>query len=264
MHTAEMLRRELYQFHIYGRSVEREAVIPHWGLRDRFGIVITEPFGDIGASLLVQNFITMFYEARPERKEADPQYPEIFHVGGRFGNHAPFDFYPARKEVFVEPDAPTLLERLNDFGITHLALPECIPGEVLEPYWWADRHAFPERTEWAALYSSTGRVQDPTFFLCGLDPITEANMLTALDVQSWVSRLKTWSIEEVRRRLAGPTPTHEAERWVRVVCERADEVPEAELERIRKQRAAFVGERGLPTEAYRQIAPPEALRFIGG
>ncbi|GAA2004113.1 hypothetical protein [Brevibacterium samyangense] len=266
MHTAEQLSRDLYQFHADGREVPREYVIPAWGLRDRFGIVITEPFGDIGASLLVQNFINMFYDARPERRERDPQYPEIyvFHVGGTFGNHSPFDFYPARKEVFLEADSPTLLERLNDYGITHLALPECDPGAVIEPNWWADRHAFLERTQWASLYSASGRVQDPSFFICGLDPVVEANTRAALDVEGRLAWLDEVTPEDVRPRLAGPTPLHEAERWVRVVRERSGEVSAADRSRILRGRESFVGTNGLPTESYRQIAPTDALRFMGG
>ena len=70
---------------------------------DRFGIVVTEPLGGLGGSLLLQLAIAKFYSVRPDRRASVPVYPEIylFHVGGPHGDFSYFDFWPPRKEVRV-------------------------------------------------------------------------------------------------------------------------------------------------------------------
>src|SRR5947209_843676 len=133
MHTARQLNAELFEICKASEFSSREDLLPGWGPLDRLGVVMTEPFGAIGASHLIQLAITAFYDAVPSRREGtlrdkDPRalYPDIylFHVGGEFGDHSAFDFWPARKEVFVPGDARFVLDAVNDRGITRLAVPD--------------------------------------------------------------------------------------------------------------------------------------------
>ncbi len=123
---AEQLFVEAFEVHIEGVLVSHEAVFPDWSLLDRFGIVVTEPLGGLGASLLLQLAIAEFYDVRPDRRAGTPVYPEIylFHVGGPHGGFSYFDFWPPRKEVRVAASQPVaLLEAINTHRITRLAIP---------------------------------------------------------------------------------------------------------------------------------------------
>ncbi len=126
MHVADQLFVEAFEVRIGGERVSPEAVFPDWSLLDRFGIVVTEPLGGLGASLLLQLAIAKFYSVRPDRRADMPVYPEIylFHVGGPHGDFSYFDFWPPRKEVRVAASQPvSLLEAINAHGITRLAIP---------------------------------------------------------------------------------------------------------------------------------------------
>jgi hypothetical protein len=170
-----------------GAPVELESVFPDWGVYDRLGVVMHEPFGALGASHLIQLSIVLFYDARPSRRAGRVQpgdersiYPEIylFHVGGRHGNHGSFDFWPARKEVFIENDARAVLDAINDRAITRLAVPDTPPIPI--EHEWKEPAAARDRIGSAFAYSATGRVVDPDFEIAGLDPITEFNVRTTL------------------------------------------------------------------------------------
>ena len=45
---------------VEGERVSADTVFPDWAPLDRFGIVVTEPLGGLGASLLLQLAIAMF------------------------------------------------------------------------------------------------------------------------------------------------------------------------------------------------------------
>src|SRR5436190_24384995 len=88
MHVADQLFVEAFEVRIGDERVSPEAVFPDCSLLDRFGIVVTEPLGGLGASLLLQLAIAKFYSVRPDRRASVPVYPEIylFHVGGPHGD----------------------------------------------------------------------------------------------------------------------------------------------------------------------------------
>lgn len=60
MHVADQLFVEAFEVRIGDERVSPEAVFPDWSLLDRFGIVVTEPLGGLGASLLLQLAIAKF------------------------------------------------------------------------------------------------------------------------------------------------------------------------------------------------------------
>jgi hypothetical protein len=53
MHVADQILVEAFEVQIGGERVGPEAVFPDWSRLDRFGIVVTEPLGGLGASLLL-------------------------------------------------------------------------------------------------------------------------------------------------------------------------------------------------------------------
>src|SRR5258708_26780336 len=119
MRAASQLFVEAFEVQIDGERVSPDTVLRDWSPLDRFGIVVTEPLGGLGASLLLQLAIAIFYSVRPDRRASVPVYPEIylFHVGGPHGDFSYFDFWPSRKEVRVAASQPvSLLEAINAHG----------------------------------------------------------------------------------------------------------------------------------------------------
>ena len=157
MHTAEQLDRSMFSVRIVGQKADRSDVFPDWMATDRLGVVVWQPFGAVGASHLIQLAITCFYDLRPERRGPNGVYPEIylFHVGGRHGDHSPYDFWPARKEVFVDADPRDVLDQINDKGITRLAVPD--GSAVPATHRPKERETALDRIISAFAYSPTGQ-----------------------------------------------------------------------------------------------------------
>ena len=108
----------------------------NFGELDRFGIVATEPYGALGAGLLISLATAAFYDVPGKQRRSSTLYPEIyiFHVGGPWGSHSSFDFWPERKEVFVAADPADALRAINQCGITHLAVPDGPGRDIAHAY----------------------------------------------------------------------------------------------------------------------------------
>jgi hypothetical protein len=85
-------------------------------------------------------------------------YPEIylFHVGGPWGSHSSFDFWPEGKEVFLGSDPVEVLRAINQFGITHLAVPDVTRYVVQHRY--RETEIAHYRLKQCYAYSVTGNV----------------------------------------------------------------------------------------------------------
>jgi hypothetical protein len=184
----------MFDIEVGGKQASRHKVLPQWGPHDRVGVVADRPFGALGAALLMQLAITAFYDERPSRRSPEHAiYPEIylFHVGGYWGDYAPFDLYPARKEVEGISDPRAVLEAVNDRAITRLLVPDCAPGELghewEKPESRADRQSAIDRIASAYAYSPDGRVGGSTVSLTGLEPAVEQNAMAALHPGTWMS-----------------------------------------------------------------------------
>lgn len=256
MHTARQLHVELFDIKHYGVPATGEDLFPAWGPADRLGVVVSEPFGAVGASHLIQVAITAFYDARPERREHDgphAAYPEIylFHVGGPHGDHSGYDFWPARREVFLDTDPRGVLDAINDRAITRLVVPEREPTPLQHDLYEAEVAA--DRITSAFAYSASGRVPGADWMLTGLDERTEVNACLVLDPDL---RLTTSQrLEPV------PDPRLRERSWPTRVVQRLDEA-RAGLDRARDRRRALRDGRGLATETYRSISVDDALAML--
>lgn len=72
---------------IAGQDRTVQDVFPDWHRHDRFGLVIDEALGGVGASHLLQLAIWSYYTADQRRRNELTVYPEIyaFHIGGGHG-----------------------------------------------------------------------------------------------------------------------------------------------------------------------------------
>ncbi|WP_338180623.1 hypothetical protein [Jatrophihabitans sp.] len=222
---------------------------------------MTEPFGAIGASHLIQLAVTAFYDAVPSRRngslrdnDARAIYPEIylFHVGGAFGDHGSFDFWPARKEIFLPAEARLVLDAVNDRGITRLAVPDGIPRSV--EHEWKEPAAANDRISTVLVYGADGHVVDPTWQIAGLTPATESNVRRVLDPE--------------RRYASGPAePDYpqdallQSRHWrTRTELRRSEAAEGLAVAQLRRD--LLRDARGLAVEEYRTASVDEALALL--
>jgi hypothetical protein len=98
--------------------------------------------------------------SKPSRRKELAVYPEIyaFHIGRGRGAHAPYDFWPARREVITSMDHREVLDAINDRGITRLAVPDRpIRTVVHRP---KEEDAAFDRLASGFVYSASGRVSE--------------------------------------------------------------------------------------------------------
>src|ERR1700722_18838552 len=118
MHTSTELRSDSFSIELDGRQATITELLPGGGAGARAGdpgrrgIVVDEPAGAVGASLLLLAAITAFYDAQRARSERFYIYPEyfVFHVGRLRGDHSMLDVWPSHKEVVVADDPDAILE----------------------------------------------------------------------------------------------------------------------------------------------------------
>lgn len=254
MHVATLLKSDMFDIHIEGRVAAISDVFADWNPHDRFGLVIDEPFGGIGATHLLQIAMTSFYDIKPVRRAERAVYPEIyaFHVGGGRGAHAPYDFWPARREVILSTDHREVLDAINDRGITRLVVPDR-PPRAVEHRPKEEDAAF-DRIVSAFVYDASGRVSDGDLMISGNDRRTEYNPDQVLKPYS-AERFAT--ARPIPGRAVKETDNSYAE-WLRT---RAADVTDEDRVRATERRHAL-REDGLATESYRRIGIEEALKRL--
>ncbi|MDV3126018.1 hypothetical protein M1247_13910 [Mycobacterium sp. 21AC1] len=266
MHTALQLSADDFRIKIDGAPSDLASLLPGWTPHDRFGIVVHEPYGAIGASYLIQAAIVAFYDVRPQRRAGrgpgivEPNdvaiYPDIyiFHVGGRHGDFSMFDFWPARKEVFVESDPRLVLDAVNDRGITRLAVPDVPPRPVEHEY--KEPAAARDRIESVFAYSASGQVDLPDITIHGVRPAAEVSPSDVLDPKRMCADVSAPDFV----RLTTTDPVLLQREWARLVQLRADEGSEG-LELARARRSALDDGQVL-RETYRRISVDDALNRL--
>ena len=253
MHMIHLVGSEMFDVQVGDSPATADAVFPNWSASDRFGIVIDEPFGAIGASHLVQLAATLFYDVKPGRRTQRKVYPEIYalHYGQGYGAHAPFDFWPARREVIVQRDPQLLLDAINDRAITRLAIPDR-PARPIE-HRPKEEDAALDRIVSAFIYDATGRTADAQFSIHGNDKRTEYNAREVL-------RLSRGAPRPASPRKGASVPVKESDtsyyEWIE--C-RKDDTNREDQERAERRRAMLKDEAGLVTETYRYLDAADAL-----
>lgn len=197
MHVAQQLRSDYFECRLEDELVAPEQLLGNWQPFDRFGLVIDEALGGLGASLLYQLAITQFYDCKPERRDAGATYPEfyIFHMGGPHGDFSHFDAWPPRKEIHLPANDPlALLEAINAHGISVLGVPEGSDGDtrVFErgPSSWAELGSARDRVRATFLYAPSGRVVCPDVVVRSSAPQTRENILGTIDIMSSVRAVR--------------------------------------------------------------------------
>lgn len=255
MHVLTLLKANMFDIRIGDQPASIADVLPDWHAHDRFGLVIDDAFGGIGATHLLQIAMTAFYDVKPSRKTELTVYPEIyaFHVGRGRGAHAPYDFWPARREVILETDDHrVILDAINDRGITRLAVPDRPMRDVSHRPKEVD--AALDRIASAFVYDPSGRLADADLMIAGTDKRTEYNPEQAL---------KPFSEERLAATKPSSTrPVKELDTsyadWLRL---RSGDVTEDERIAVQKRRADL-REGGLVMESYRRVSVTEALQRL--
>ena len=255
MHVLTLLKANMFDIQLGGQPASIADVLPDWHAHDRFGLVIDEALGGIGATHLLQIAMTAFYDVKPSRKTELTVYPEIyaFHIGKPRGAHAPYDFWPARREVILETtDHRIVLDAINDRGITRLAVPDRPMREVIHRP--KEEDAALDRIASAFVYHPSGRIAEPDLTISGNDRRTEYNPDQVL---------KPFSEERLAAMKPSSTrPVKELDTsyidWLRL---RSGDL--SEDERLAAQtRRTDLREGGLATESYRRVSVTEALQRL--
>jgi hypothetical protein len=270
MHVAGQLKADQFQVEVRGVPADRRDVLPSWSALDRLGVVVTEPLGGLGASLLIQLAIACFYDVKPTRRTTTPSYPDvyIFQVGGPHGDFSNFDIWPPRKEVQVPTGQPlALLEEINTHGISRLALPEGPVGDVTRlatgPSLWVEQASAVERLASCFLYSATGNVRNGDVRVSTSDARVAENVEDSLlPLEAAAGQLSALASENPPV-LPGLSIAADIERWAAVVRSRADEIT---AEARGRAAAAWAARREGESinESYRTVTAVEALAHLAG
>lgn len=254
MHMIHLVTSEMFQVRQRGLACSLNEVFPDWLQSDRFGIVIDEPFGGLGATQLIQVATTMFYDSKPSRRSERKIYPEIyaFHYGRGFGAHAPFDFWPARRETIVDRDHRVLLDAINDRGITRLAIPDRQSRDI--EHRPKEEDAALDRIVTAIVYSPTGRVDAADFSIRGADKRTEYNARQVLQLA------EGYPEEAARKKPPSGLLKERDSSYRDWINRRRSDTTSEDRERAEKRRKALQDETGLSSESYRFESVQVALR----
>jgi hypothetical protein len=248
VHTARQLDTEQFAITIDGASASPEELFPGWDARDRFGVVVHQKLGGVGASLLLQLAVAMFYatsQNRPGRV-----YPEVyvFHVGGWHGSHAWYDVFPPRKEAVVPDDAAAILDAVNDRAITRLAVVDG-PVERVRHHHQEPAAAL-ERVVSAFAYAPGGRTANADVQLAAQDLGAVENTQIILHPDA---------TRELQQRLASTLPPVRDDEDL--VYPRREPTSRAVREAASCRRDE-ISDSGLPVETYRRVPVQSALGML--
>jgi hypothetical protein len=256
MHVVSLLKSQMFDVRVDGKPAATSDIFPDWHVHDRFGLVIDEPFGGIGATHLLQLAMTLFYDIKPSRRTTLAVYPEIyaFHIGKGHGAHAPYDFWPARREVILSNDHREILDAINDRGITRLAVPERQPRQVTHRPKEAD--AALDRLVSAFVYRPDGRISNGDVVIAGNDKRTEYNPRQAL--RPFSPEGQTSAVSTSARPVKETDTSYQD--WLQ---QRSSDVSEDQRLAI-EQRREHLRQNGTVWESYRRIGIADALATLAG
>jgi hypothetical protein len=256
MHTSTELRSDSFSIELDGRPATIADVLPDAGANGRLGIVVREPCGAVGASLLLLAAITAFYDAQRARSDQFYIYPDyfLFHVGRPHGDHSMLDVFPSHKEVIVPDDPQLILQAINDRAITWLVVPEREPAAAPQ-----DREGLAsarDRIVASFSYSPTGRVAEHGDVRIAGNEATESCVRAVLDPEGVVATLGD-AEDGDHATLGDPADPYAAE-----LTRRAGEVAPETRAQLRADRDRL-RENGRPLESYRRLTLDQALGSLG-
>ena len=263
MHVATDIRKDMFTISVRGNRVGTDEILPDWSSRDRLGIVVREPWGSLGASLLMQLGALLHYEARPERRTRSAQYPQIyvFHVGQMHGDHSSFDVWPPRHEILVEEDPAALLAAINDRAITRLAVPDIPPHNTDFLYaaltGWSEESLILENLATAWTYDSSGTVASYDLKIQSSAPELERMSTWALRPEDNFARYAPMSGRElVETMQIGPSTENDLQQWLETLKNRMHETSASTRESIRNKRGPAESVR---VQTFRLLSTQELL-----
>lgn len=266
MHVATDIRKDMFNISIRGNPVDTDEVLPDWSLRDRLGIVIREPWGSLGASLLMQLCALLHYEARPERRASSAQYPQIyvFHIGQMHGDHSSFDVWPPRHEVLVEDNPAALLAAINDRAITRLAVPDIRPHSTdflhAALNGWSDESVILENLATAWAYDSSGIVASCDLRIQSSSAELERMSTWALSPEDTFAQYAPMSGRElVETMQIGPSTESDLQQWLQTLKNRIHETSVNTRQSIRNKRGPAESVR---VQTFRLLSTQEVLRRL--
>ena len=259
MHTATEIWFDAFSAEQAGFPVPSTEVLD-WGAQDRFGIVVREPFGALGAGLLILLAVAAFYEVPGRDRRNGILYPEIylFHVGQRWGDHSSLDFWPERKEILVADDADAVLAAINAAGITHLAVPDRPPALLAHVH--REPESAQDRVKQAFAYCASGTANDSDLVLATTSMEVISNYGFTLQPETWLPEFEV----EVAA-MAGATPyEREAVRVVDYMHAREREIARDDPHYLAaRERVALAVASCSITESYRRIDVASAIAMLG-
>lgn len=228
MHTAR-LNTEWFSVDRDGVVGGIDSIVPDCNQYDRFGIVVHDDMGAVGAGLLIQSVTAELFRARRAAGLRDT-YPEIyaFHVGKDHGDLSVYDFWPYNKEVVVPNDPTHVIHAINERAITRLAVPvgEAKPFDFV----WPELISFEERIRTVIGYSPDGVVAGGDVTIRASVESIEANTMATFDM---LSKMNQWRDDE----------TADVRRWVGHVGTRLGAVDAAVIDRAKVRHLANVHDR---------------------
>ncbi|WP_280416708.1 hypothetical protein [Nocardia carnea] len=258
MHAARQLSVSMFSSTLNGNNIDPHAVFPEWTAQDRFGIVVDEPLGGLGASLLMQLAIAKFYSVKTERIDRSPTYPEVylFHVGGRHGDFNNFDIWPPRKELFLPNDPLAVLDSINAHAITRIAVPAGCLGSYDRlrdgASSWAEIASARDRLRSCFQYDPSGVESKADWELTTSDAHTLENIFDTIYPAAG-SALFKWRVETgTPVPLPGLSNISDIAKWAAIVDQRLGELPSVHFEKAKQRLEARMSEDVL-VESYRQI-----------
>jgi hypothetical protein len=266
MHVATDVQKHMFKISVAGVPHSSEDFLPDWSIRDRLGIVVREPWGSLGASLLMQLGALLHYQARPSRRSTAAQYPQIyvFHIDTMHGDHSSFDVWPPRREILVEDDPAALLAAVNDRAITRLALPDRSPHSTnfLQSALtgWSDESFLRENLASAWLYNSDGNVESYDIRVESSAVELERMSVWALEPEATYAHYSPFSEAQlVKEMQIGPSTEYDLQHWLKSLKSRINETPLDVRAAISERRASTNGTR---VQTYRRLSTDEALQRL--
>jgi hypothetical protein len=256
MHTSQSLVAAMFSVDMDGQPATRDDLIrPHSFVR--VGIVVGEPLGALGASLMLQLGITAYYDVTEKERRSYPHYAEVyvFHMGRRMGDYSPFDIWPARREIDVSTNGADVLAAINAHAITHLLLPDgSVPNAA--HYFKEPNIAF-DRIERCFLYDPSGRTRDANIKISTADPSPMKDIGHTLDPHgcyAYFNDIANWPTDPFER--------EDHRSWLESLKTRLQEITDDERAAAKRTRSALV-QNEVTTETYREVTVAEALTRLG-